>query len=72
MSLLSIFFYDDNVSNTEVSLWYFPFLPVLMSSKKLLSPTTPKLITDMLYPPPSLSAIKVGCPKHTRWGHHNF
>ena len=57
---LSIFFYDDNVSNTKVSQWCFPFLPVLKSSKKFLSPTTPKLVTDVLYPPPSLSGIKVG------------
>ena len=57
---LSIFFYDDNVSNTKVSQWCFPFFPVLKSSKKFLSPTTPKLVTDVLYPPPSLSGIKVG------------
>ena len=61
-----VFFNKNQVSNVEVLGWTQPFLTLLKRLKKILSPSAPKLIGEILHSAPSFLAVLV-CLLEVSW-----
>ena len=67
-----LLFQKQDVTNLTIALWWIPLLLALKCHQHFFSPSIPKFIWNVLYPPPVLTRVNIRCWKYSwRW-YHDF